>query len=196
MEQPNDQPLNEQESLRIIHEMIASAKSGIKENGFFYLLWGWLIFIAGLGNYFLQFVIEYDKPWLSWAILMSLGMITSMIAGARRNKKIKVKTYVDSFLKYLLTAFLVCLFIALFFMQKFQLNCYPAVMMLYGIWLFVSGGTLHFRPLIKGGIINWIFAIAALFVTFDQQLLCISAAVLLGYIIPGHILNYQFKHNV
>ncbi len=191
-----DELLNEQESLRIIHEMIASVKCGIKDNGFFYLLWGWLVFIASLSNYFLQFVFGFDMPWLPWAILMPLGMITSMIAGAKLEKKKKVKTYIDDFLKYLLIAFLVCLFITLFFMQQFQLSCYPVVMMLYGIWLFVSGGAIRFRPLIIGGVINWILAIVALFVTFDYQLLLISTAVFLGYIIPGHILNYQFKRDV
>ncbi|MBA3705246.1 MAG: hypothetical protein H0W84_04925 [Bacteroidetes bacterium] len=191
-----DQPINEQDSLRIIHEMIASAKSGIKDNGFFYLLWGWLVLIASLTNYFLQFVIVFDKPWLSWAILMPLGGIISMIAGAKMKKKQKVRTHLDDFIKFLLIAFLVCLFVTLFFAQKFQLTFYPVVMMLYGIWLFVSGGALGFRPLIIGGIINWIFAVAALFVAFEYQLLMISAAVLLGYIIPGHILNYQFKKNV
>ena len=191
-----DQPINEQDSLRIIHEMIASATTGIKDNGFFYLLWGWLVFIASLTSYFLQVVIEFDMPWLSWAILMPLGGIISMTIGAKIKKKQKVKTYLDSFLKFLLIAFLVCLFITLFFMQQFQLMCYPVVMMLYGIWLFVSGGALGFRPLIIGGIINWIFAVAALFVIFEYQLLMISGAVLLGYIIPGHILNYQFKKNV
>ena len=191
-----DQPISEQESLRIIHEMIASAKSGIKDNGFFYLLWGWLVFIASLSNYFLQFTIGFNMPWLPWAILMPAGMIASMIAGTRLEKKKKVKTYVDDFLKYLLIAFLVCLFIALFFMQQFQLSCYPVVIMLYGIWLFVSGGAIRFRPLIIGGIINWILSVAALFTTFDYQLLLVSAAVLLGYIIPGHILNHQFKRDV
>ncbi len=192
----NDIPLNEEESLRIIHEMIASAKSGIKDNGFFYLLWGWLVFIASLSNYFLQFVIKFDMPWLPWLILMPLGMITSMVVRTKLERKKKVKTYVDDFLKYLLIAFLVCLCITLFFMQQFKLSCYPAVMMLYGIWLFVSGGAIRFRPLIIGGIVNWILAIAALFATFDYQLLLISAAVLLGYIIPGHLLNHQFKQHV
>ena len=191
-----DKPISEQESLQIIQQMIASAKSGIKDNGFLYLFWGWLVFAASLVNYFLQYVIDFNNPWIPWAILMPLGGIISGIYGARQRKKQKAKTYVGEFLRYLVIAFLVCLCITLFFMQQYQLNCYPTVMMLYGIWLFVSGGALRFKPLVLGGIINWVFAVAALFVTFDYQLLMISAAVLLGYIIPGHMLKHQFKKNV
>ena len=191
-----EKTFNEHESLQIIERMMLSAKREISEDGFMYLFWGWLVFIAAMANCFLQFIIHYEYPWIPWAILMPAGGIVSFIHGARQNKKQKVKTFVDEFLGYLVIAFLVCLFVVLFFMQKLQLNCYPMVMLIYGIFLFVSGGMLRFRPFIAGGIINWGFAIASFFVTFDIQLLFISAAVFLGYIIPGHILNHQFKKNV
>ena len=191
-----EKQLTEQESLQIIHNMIASAKTGIKDNGFFYLLWGWLVFIASSANYVLQFMLNSHYPWLPWAVLMPLGGLVTGIVGRREEKQKKVKTYFDDFLGYLLIAFLVCLFITLFFQSKLQLNCYPMLMMLYGIWLFVTGGALHFKALIIGGVINWAFAIASLFVTFEYQLVFLSLAVLLGYIIPGHMLNYQYKKDV
>jgi small basic protein len=187
---------NERESLQLIESMMLSAKKEIGEDGIMYLFWGWLVFVAALTNYFLQFVINYENYWLPWAVLMPLGGVFSFIYGARKGKQQKVKTFVSEFLGYLGIAFGVCLFIVLFFGYKLELNCYPMVMLVYGIWLFVSGGVLRFKPLIIGGIINWIFAIASFFVTFDLQLLFISSAVLLGYIIPGHMLNHQFRKHV
>ena len=191
-----DKPLNEQESLKIIEQMIARAKNDMHDNGVMYLLWGYLVLIAALSNYILQFIVEYKYFWLPWAILMPLGGLISMILGPRMNKKEKVKTYVSEFLGYVIIAFLAGLFVVLFFMPKLGLNCYPMVMLMYGIWLFISGGALKFKPLIIGGIINWVLAVAAFYVTFQYQLLIISAAVLLGYIIPGHLLNLQFRKNV
>ena len=70
-----------------------------------------------------------------------------------------------------------------------QLNTYPLIMIVYGTMLFTIGGCLQFKPLIIGGIINWLLAIAAFFVAFDMQLLIIAVAVLSGYIIPGYLLS-------
>lgn len=64
------------------------------------------------------------------------------------------------------------------------------------MWLFVSGGYLRFKPLIIGGICNWIIAIVATYVEFDIQLLLLALAVLVGYIIPGHMLSSHYKKNI
>ena len=195
MESP-DNILNEQQSLQIIDQMISRAKNDVRDNGFMYLFWGWLVLVAAITHYILQFVVEYQKFWLPWAILMPLGGIVSGIIGARQNKTEKVKTYVSEFLGYLVIAFMVGLGTVLFFMPKLGLNCYPLVMLMYGIWLFVSGGVMRFKPLIAGGILNWGLAIGAFYVTFQYQLIMISAAVLFGYIIPGHMLNSESKKSV
>ena len=47
-----------------------------------------------------------------------------------------------------------------------------------------------------GGICNWIIAIAAVYVEFDIQLLLLALAVLVGYIIPGHMLSNHYKKNI
>jgi hypothetical protein len=191
-----DSPVTAQESLRIIEQSIRSAQARIYENGFFYLLWGWLIFAASLSHYLLQFVLHVRAFWISWLILIPVGVIFSIVQGFKRGRSVKVKTFADEVIQYLAVAFLVSLFITLFFMGRMKLNCYPVIMLLYGIMLFVSGGVLRFRPLLFGGIINWMLALPAFFVTFDIQLLLLSAAVLLGYIIPGHLLNHQFNKSV
>jgi hypothetical protein len=188
-----DTPINEKESLRIIEQMIHKVKSDVRDESFMYLLWGWLVLAAAAINYILQFVVMFDKPWLPWPVLMGMGGIVSMIYGARESKREKVKTYVSQFLGYLVIAFLVGLFTVLGFMWKLKLNCYPMILVMYGIWLFVSGGALQFRPLVIGGIINWGFAIASFFVVFQYQLIMLGVAVLLGYIIPGHMLRSQFS---
>lgn len=191
-----DTPINEQESLRIIEQMIYKVRSEVSDNSFMYLLWGWLVFTAALSNYVLQFVVESQYAGIPWAVLMPLGGIISGIYGSRRRKKEKVKTHVADFLGYLVVAFLVGLFTVLFFMWKLGTNCYPMVMLMYGIWLFVSGGAMKFKPIMIGGLVNWAMAIGAFFVPFQFQLLMLAAAVLLGYIIPGHMLSAQFKKSV
>jgi len=109
----------------------------------------------------------------------------------RQEKRRKSRSHAEVFLKYPLIAFVVCLMIVLVSMNKLGLYTYPMVILVYGMWLFVSGGVIRFKPLLVGGIINWVLAIVSLSVGFSTQLLLLALAVLLGYIIPGHWLKME-----
>jgi hypothetical protein len=191
----SEEPLTGEQSLLIISEMIQAAKSEISDNGFFYLLWGWLVFVASLGQYVLLYLLHSSYNWVPWAVLMPLGVIVSRVYGSRLKKKKKVKTFLDQFMSYALVAFLVSLFTVLFYMgiTNSPSLAYPLIMMVYGAWLFISGGALKFKPLLIGGCINWALSFCAMFVGFQWQLLILAMAVLLGYIIPGHMLRAAYK---
>ena len=184
--------MNSEESILFIQRMIHTAKADLEDKSFYFLLWGWMVFVACLIN-FILIKISFEFNWIGWMILMPLGGIISSIYGYRQGKKQRVKSYVDDLMKYVFISFFVSLMLVLFFMNKLGLATYPMVMLTYGVWLFISGGALKFRPLIIGGIINWILAIAALFAVFEQQLIILAVAVLLGYIIPGYLLRMRFK---
>jgi hypothetical protein len=181
-----------EQSLDIIRKMINSAKQELEDDSFYYLLWGWLVFISCLAHFIM---IRMMSPYqgLSWAVLMPLGAVISVVYGRKQNKNSRIKTYIDEMMQFVIIAFVVSLFIVLGFQSKLGLNTYPMVMLVYGIWLFISGGALKFIPLIAGGIINWVIAIASFFVPFEYQLLLLALAVLSGYIIPGHLLKNKFK---
>jgi hypothetical protein len=190
-----EKELTGEESLQIISEMIAAAKTGIRDDGFFYLLWGWLVFSSSISQYILLYGLHSEYNILPWLILMPLGGVVSSIYGRKLKRKKKVKTFLDQFMGYALIAFLVSLFSVLFLMNvtKSPTVAYPLIMMVYGAWLFISGGALKFKPLMIGGCINWILSIAAMFVDFQWQLLILALAVLLGYIIPGHMLKAGYQ---
>jgi hypothetical protein len=186
--------LSEAQSFDIIQKMINTVKTEIDDNSFYNLLWGWLVFLASLGH-FLLLRTGYAHPYITWA-LMPAGGIVTMVYAFRHERHKKVRTYLDDLMKYVLIAFLVSLGLVLFFMSRLQLNTYPMVMMVYGIWLFISGGTIRFKPLMIGGVINWLLSMAAFFVAFDTQLLLLALAVLSGYIIPGYLFRAKFTQRV
>ena len=192
MTMENQKSLSNEESFEVISRMIRTAQHDLSDQSFYYLIWGWLVLAASLGHYFLM-QSGYEMPFLTWVILMPLGGIITAVYSNRQNKKEKVKSYIDDVMKYVITAFLVSLSTVLLFMSKLELNTYPMVMMIYGIWLFVSGGALKFRPVIAGGIMNWIIGIGAFFVSFEIQLLFLAMSVLLGFIIPGYLLKRQYR---
>jgi hypothetical protein len=191
-----DKTISEKEGFLIIQQMIQATKTKLSDDGFMYLLWGWLVLAASV----LEFVllrVGYPFHFITWAVLMPLGAVVSIFYGYRKSKTETVKTYLDGFMAYLWGAFGVALLIVLTFMGRTGLeNAYPMVLVLYGIATFVSGGALRFRPLIVGGVCCWILAVTAMFLTFQFQLLALAAAVLVAYVIPGHMLRHQYKHGV
>ncbi len=42
------------EKLNVIYDMIENSKTRIRENAFFYLLWGWLVLIASLSDFIMM----------------------------------------------------------------------------------------------------------------------------------------------
>lgn len=192
--------MNENQALELIETMIHSAKKEIKDNGFYYSFWGWLVFIAALCDYTLLVFFQNENHALPWAVLMPIGgIVTGIVSYRERKKAIATKTYIDDLMKYVMIAFAISLFIVCFIMPMTAANWrsfYPTIMIVYAIWLFISGGALKFKPLIVGGLINWLMAIIAFFVTYDYQLLLLAFAVLSGYIIPGYLLNKNFKKHV
>jgi hypothetical protein len=187
-----EKQLSQEESLKIIHEMIAAAKNDVKADAFIFLLWGYLVFIASISQFILaKMNVEYnDMVWL----LMPLGGIITIIYSIRKNKKERTKTHVSVFLKYVWIAFGAALFVVMGF-HDWEGQVLPLIMTLYGIGLFISGGALKFTPLIVGGIFCWICAIVGFKVEVLYQLLVIAAAVLGGYIIPGHLLKMKSGNN-
>lgn len=176
------------EGLEIIEQMIASAKGDIKEDGFLFLFWGWLIFAISIAFYILQFVVEVENSGLVWLGVL-VGVVVTIVYVMRKEKKQKVKSFVDEFMAYVWQAFGAALFIILFFGNKLQLGTYPLLIVLYGIGTFISGGALRFKPLMYGGIACWVIAFIAFFQPFQYQILLLALSLLVSYIIPGHILK-------
>lgn len=178
-----------EKQLQLIEEMIATAKGNLKDGSIFYLIWGWLVLVAALSNYILLNFTEYPNHWIAWPILMGLGAIISMIVGFKMGKRKVVKTYVDRAIGFLWGGFGGTLLIVLISMPHIGvLKTYPMLILLYGLGTFVSGGILKFKPLIIGGILCWIIGAIAVYANFSQQLLLISLAIIVSYIIPGHLL--------
>jgi hypothetical protein len=190
--------MDENKALEIIEQMISSAKREIRDNGFYHMMWGYFVFVSALVDYFLL-MMENENHALVWAIMMPLGGIISIIKGKMEKRGQRVITYVDEVLKYLGTAFVISLLIVCFVMPstaKHWRSFYPVLMVLYAFGLYITGGILQFNTMRYGAMGVWACAIAAFFVGYDLQLLILALAVLVGFIIPGHLLNLRFRQNV
>ncbi len=192
--------MNEKEALLVIEEMITSTKNDIKEGGFYYYFWGWLVFVAALSNIAILHFHWTEIHGLPWMILMPLGGIVTFIGGLMsKRKEPKVKTYVSKSMDAAMIAFGVSMFVVCFAMSAGEQwrAFYPTIMVIYAIWLFVSGKLLQYQPLVWGGYLNWILAVCG-YIWPDTiiHLWLIAAGVLGGFIIPGHLLTNRAKQSV
>jgi len=187
---------NEKDSIRVITEMIENSKSNLKDNSFFYLLWGWLVLIASITNFVLLKMGYFEIAWIPWPILMFGGGIVSGIVGHRIGKKAKAKTMFDTTMAYLWVAFVVTIFIILFSAGSGNISWKASnvlIIALYGLGTFVSGGILKFKPLVIGGILSWAIAVATLFIPEIFSLVMVALSIVVAYLIPGYMLKSKEK---
>lgn len=190
--------MNENKALEIIETMISHAKREIKDNGFYHLMWGYLVFISALIDYYLL-ITDVENHALVWGILMPLGGLASFVQGLRDKKKQRVVSYIDEIMKSLVVAFVISLLLVCLIMPmtgKHWRSFFPVLMVVYAFALYVFGGILQFKPLQYGALAVWLCSGFAFFTTYDNQLLILAFAVLAGFIIPGHLLNLRSNSHV
>ena len=192
-----DENFSAEQSLQVIQSMIEKAKNQFSENGHLYLLWGWVVFTCSVAQFVLLKFVQYEKHYLVW-LASWLAVIYQFVYLRKKNKQVKVKTYADHIIGYVWLTFFMLMMLIGFLLGQTGGNEYyklfsPAFLALYGMPTFLSGILLRFRPLLIGGIGCWTLSVLAYFIPYDYQLLLLSAAMVIAWIIPGYILrsNYQ-----
>jgi hypothetical protein len=188
-----EREINPAESLSIIQNMVNKTQRQFSDDSFYYIMWGWLVLAASI-IHFVLLQMNVEQAPIVW-LLMPIGGIVSMIYGAKQSKKEKIKSYVSTYMSYLWGAMVLAMFVIIGMAFKIGIEAtYPILILIYGIGTFVSGGLLNFKPLIIGGIVCFVLSVGSFFMAFQHQLLFIAAAMLVSYIIPGHLLKAKFNN--
>ena len=191
MQEENFSPI---ESLQLIKSMIKQAKNRFTENGFLYLLWGWLILFCSVGHFALIKLQWFTHPEIIWASCW-IAIIFQVIYLSKSNRKEKVKTYSDEIINYIWVSFGVCMFVTGVILERLQYwdRLSAFYLLLYGIPTFLSGVVMKFTPLKIGGIICWSLAIISVYLSPLYGLLLLGAAVAAAGIIPGYMMRTKFN---
>jgi len=207
MEEKN---LSGQESLQIIQQMINTAKQEQKDDGVGWIIWGWLLFFASIFTWMnIQFhwFNNIALFWNAFGICVALYWSYRIIIYASGRSSEKVKTYTGDLFAKLNSGFFIFLLLIIFSMNIPVRGVPPAkgfmlLTGLYGFWILVYGTALNFKPSIVCAYITWAIAFAGLFIykidpteggEFKLVMLVHALAVVIGYIIPGHLANKEFK---
>jgi hypothetical protein len=190
-----DKPINPEESLQIIHGMIEKTKQNIVYRSSDYLLlWGWLVLIACLAQYFLLTVIHYRYHYYAWH-LMWLGAIGSVYLFLRDRKVRPVRTYIDESVSSLWIGIILMYFSLGFILAylNYWEHGFAFYMLLYALGTFVTGRIIRFRPLVYGAFVCFIFAWLSLFLSYENQILLNAAAIIASYLIPAYLLKNKMR---
>lgn len=186
-----------EQSLRVIQSMIEKAKNQFSENGHLYLLWGWVVLSCSVAQFILLTIVKYEYHYYVW-MLCWVAVIYQFIYLRRQNRRQKLRTYADKLIGFIWLSFFALMVLIGFTVGRMGGDYYklmgPVFLALYGFPTFLCGILLQFRPLIIGGLGCWVLSVLSQFVPYDYQLLLLSVAMVIAWIIPGYILNRRYKH--
>ncbi len=193
-----DKNISEQESLRIIHQMINTAKQEQKDNGEGWIVWGWMLFLASVCTY-LNIKFNWFSTFYFWNLFGLLSLLLLAWQTIRQfilKRAVRVKTYTNDLFEKLNIGFFISLLLIIVSMNLGvnPLKGFALLLGLYGFWILIYGTVLNFKPSLWGAYIVWGFAFGSLFVpSFEWTMILHAAAVLIGYIIPGYIAKKEFN---
>lgn len=189
---------NELDSLKIIQQMINTAKKEQKDDGKGWIIWGWMLFGASVTT-----IINVEFQWFQifffwnifgvFTIMMGLfEVVKSQFSG--KTKRVRAYTK-DIFEKLNIGFFIsIMLIIVSINMGVSPGKGFPILMDLYGFWILIYATVLNFKPSMIGAYTMWALAFIALFVSSFQYVMVLHAlGVLCGYIIPGYIAKKRFN---
>jgi uncharacterized membrane protein len=192
-----EEKFSPQQSIVVIQSMIETAKNQFSENGHLYLIWGWVIFVCSVGQFVLLNVFHSEYNYIVW-FLPWLAFIYQIFYLRKKVRRQRIKTYADRILGFVWISFFILLMLFGFILgQELQHDYYklicPVSLALYGMPTLLSGIILRFRPLIYGAVGCWVLSIGSLYTPYEYQLLFLSAAMIIAWIIPGYMLRARYK---
>ena len=168
-------------------------KSSISDKSHFFLIWGYATLIGCLIQYGLMVVVEYKHHYFAWFVT-PVALLVHIIFITRNKKEDKVKTFIGEANGYvwMILGFSYIVLSIIFSKIGWQ-YCFPFYILLYGIGTYISGSLLKFKPMRIGGAFCLFLAALAPFLDYSFQILLSALAILVSYIIPGHLLRSEYR---
>ena len=192
-----DRKLDAAESLALIGRMIENTRSRMVRNaGRPFLAWGYAT-AATLIAVWAAVSCTGDIRWnYLWFMLPLLGGALMYFTRPKAAEG-SVHTYVDRVLDLIWSvigpATLLISTLAICFVVRFPVAF--TVLLMIGLGTTINNLIIGFKPGVAGGIAGIVLASVSLVVTGNWHAGLFLAAFVLMTIIPGHILNYRYRHS-
>jgi hypothetical protein len=196
--QMQDKPLNEEDSLALISQMIRNTRRRLEKGaGEPMLVWGYATIIAAFAVW-IAFRMAGNYHWnYLWFLIPAIGFPYTLL---RKRRPKEVRTYVDKVIGYIwtvlgLTGFLLSMMSILNVMWPFPILF--IIILVMGMGSILTGLVIGFKPSVIGGIVGMVIGtIHHLIGMYDIKMVTFVLAFVVMFIIPGHILNHRAKKYV
>jgi hypothetical protein len=191
----SDKDFTPQESLQLIRSMIETTKSSISDKSHFFLIWGYVTVAGCLLQYLLMVIVQYKHHYFAWFVT-PVALLFHVVFVMKEKKQEKIKTFIGEANKQVWMALGFSYLILGFIFSKIGWQySFPFYILLYGIGTYISGSLLNFKPLKIGGIFCLFLAALTPYLEYSLQILLMAFAILISYIIPGHLLRNQYQRS-
>jgi hypothetical protein len=196
---------NHEESLALINEMINRAQNNYQKNTMHSMIfWGYAVaFTAIINCILMHWLSNPNLSFLVWLVIIP-GWIVTYFIDQHVAQITLVKTYFDKITHWVWRGFGIgtFLFVASIFVVAYRINDYDimelitsVMMIMMGICEFVMGSIYRYKLWYYIAILFWVGAVSCAFLSVDLQFIVLAACMILGFVIPGHLLNHKKKKN-
>jgi MFS family permease len=198
-----ERDFNHEESLSLINEMISQARNNVKTGSTYSMMyWGYATAALAIINYVLLHTLSNPNQsfWI-WCFMLPAGLGSYFIERRIRRKAL-VKTHIDKIGGMVWCGFLISfsVFEIVINTVGFRLGIYqvfmlttPVIMIMVGMGEFISACIYRHKMWYVIAALVWMGAIVCAFLNVDMQFIVFAACMILGFVVPGHILNRQAK---
>lgn len=210
-----EKSFTKEDSLNIINNMILQARNNYKKGaGMYGIFWGYFIaFLSLLDFVLLHWLptvgIASSKANLVWYLTLPVAIIYFVYIRIQ-NRKALVKTHIDRIVNHIWIAFCISCFMFILVLNIYiiyfkassaALLITPVILLLLGLAQFASASVLKFKLFFYASVVFWLGSCISiisliLFQRGDIQFIILAICMLLGFCIPGHILNHKAEKYV
>jgi hypothetical protein len=189
-----------QQDISIIKEMIDKTRKKTAESGHMLIYMG---IITALATILIGILEIYNLSHFVMPVVILLTVINASIGyfiAAKKGDNGNVKTYPNTLFWHI---WMMCGFAAVLIVFLFPfLNLYPfqaapvLTSLVIGIAVFITGTIFELKFVQWSGLAWWIGACIMALTEGPMKLIIMVAIILFGWIVPGYLLNKQYKSGV
>jgi hypothetical protein len=183
--------LSHRDSLALIEEMIHKAKNSYHESGTSALLWGSVIMLCSAVSFANTWwkIDELNAVW--WLTL--LAVIPQIVISIRESKTQKFKAHTSDAMSGIWISFGIGIFLLSYYANVMKPDGSACLfLILYGMPTFATGYTHRFTPMIVGGIVCWVAAIASIYTDGRIDLILFFVSAFFAWFLPGLLLRSAY----
>lgn len=195
---PEDHDFTNEQSLKVIFDMIEVSKNKLRYDGILFIVWGWVFVVGGIIQ-FLQRNLTTTNQIRNITDILKIALplfaVLFTIAYIIKQRK-RIQTFVGKMIR--ITWF--AMFLSLVLINLIQFNVlgkitfelqHPIFMVVIAFAIVITGSVLKYNLLIAGGIAFALFAFVSSYFEIETQLTLETIGWLIAFVVPGHYLYAQ-----